>query len=228
MAADRAWSCAASRPLRGRGRRCVVRDILTRGQAHGSSRHDLGASLPKLLRHRSDELVPARWNVATAWASKVAATSAMSMPSHLSSSMWPAPRGRRVDRVRPYPAMVRNCAEGSLRHGVDRVRTDELDHVAGIIQCLVLDPGGRPKEALRLGSFQGLPACGRQAGFPHPVGEASVGDGRLAADTVELVRLLSPSASRRSTSMSTRLRKNEATLSTRQGFRQRPRGAPDQ
>ena len=75
-------------------------------------------------------------------------------------------------------AMVCNRVEGLLRHGVDRIRTDQFSDVERVGVVRILNPGGRPQRALNpaagLGKRRPAPTRAEHL-FVGGVGEPGIG-----------------------------------------------------
>ena len=95
-----------------------------------------------------------------------------------------------LDRVAGDDAVVGDGGDGLLRGGVDGVRGDEVDDVAGVVVLGVLDAGGRPQRSL-LGRALGgqrrppVPGEGLLVGL---VGQPGVGDRGLAPECLRFGR----------------------------------------
>ena len=112
-------------------------------------------------------------------------------------------------------AVVLERVERGLGHRVDRVRADEGVDVERVGVVGVLGRRRRPQRPLHPGAPGGqrLPAVAREALEEQLVGELGVGHRRLAPQGERLVG--ADRVEPRSTSVSTRLTKNDATLDDR-------------
>ena len=158
-------------------------------------------------------------NEATPSDSSTRATSSMSMPAaassvdDLSAAVDPGVDGP------GHRAVVEEVGHGAVGHGVDRVRADQGVHVGQVGIVGVLGRGRRPQRALHPGPLggQGLPAGAGEPLGEQLVGQPGLGHRRLAPQGQQAAGVGGPAAAasiRRSTSVSTRLMKNEATLAT--------------
>ena len=89
-------------------------------------------------------------------------------------------------------AVVLEVGEGLGRHGVDRMRADEVVHIDEIGIVGVLGAGAGPKWALQLcaGRAQRLPTCAHKDLLEVAIGELGVAYGDLALEGEDVLGLV--------------------------------------
>ena len=115
-----------------------------------------------------------------------------------------------------HGAVVHERRDCRVRHRVDRVRADEGVHVEKVRICRVLGRRRSPQRSLDMCALglEGLPARPGEALEEQLVRQLRLRDSGFAREAQGALSLFKASR-RRSTSVSTRLTKNDATLCTR-------------